>query len=376
MENYIEILSQIVSHPVAQEYIDYIKATALKPKTTKKETLYEKHHILPRSLFPEYDKVKSNIVKLTPYDHYMAHYIIAKSRNSKMLYAFNMMSRVRDPSILTKPQLVEAALAYQELKADFIEVVRKDSFNRLGWSDASRAKISKAHKGKLPVVVLETGLSTKISKEEYYSNPDKYLHHMTGRKHSTKTKAKMSENGIAGKVAFHHKVTQQVVFEDPSFSSDDYTKGWNQSLSTMVKERFKDSKHWTNIKTGQSFRSIESPGEDWIQKRSNFKNAFQGKSMLIDIRTGDKVLIDIESKTKFHQVHTKTLIETESKIFTSPSKFMKYLGVELLDWEVLGFLRNKPSSKKVLAKMNGVQIPKYSIENPKTLKYPTTKQIC
>lgn len=54
----------------------------------------EKHHILPRSMFPDYVDSEWNIVGLSPRAHYIAHYILWRAvRNRSTLYAFNVMKR-------------------------------------------------------------------------------------------------------------------------------------------------------------------------------------------------------------------------------------------------------------------------------------------
>ncbi len=37
---------------------------------------FEKHHILPKSLFPKFAKDKQNLVKLTYREHYLAHHLL------------------------------------------------------------------------------------------------------------------------------------------------------------------------------------------------------------------------------------------------------------------------------------------------------------
>ena len=60
-----------------------------------KDVYFEKHHILPKSIWPEYDKCNDNIIKLTARQHYIAHYILSKmfvgKNNSKMCFAFSFM---------------------------------------------------------------------------------------------------------------------------------------------------------------------------------------------------------------------------------------------------------------------------------------------
>ena len=46
----------------------------------------EKHHILPRSLFPDKEKDKNNIVKLTYRQHYICHWLLTKIYNCKQMF--------------------------------------------------------------------------------------------------------------------------------------------------------------------------------------------------------------------------------------------------------------------------------------------------
>jgi hypothetical protein len=54
---------------------------------------YEVHHILPKALFPEYQKEKWNLVKLPLRHHYLAHYCLVKAiKHKKISYAFICMN--------------------------------------------------------------------------------------------------------------------------------------------------------------------------------------------------------------------------------------------------------------------------------------------
>ena len=60
------------------------------PSTLKNERGFEKHHIIPRCFGGSNDK--SNIVKLTTYEHILAHYYLALgTENIHMFTAINMM---------------------------------------------------------------------------------------------------------------------------------------------------------------------------------------------------------------------------------------------------------------------------------------------
>ena len=66
----------------------------------KGDVYYENHHIIPKVFGGK--KIKSNMILLTAKEHYVAHYLLARftsgNQNTKMLSAFNIMSRVGSKS--------------------------------------------------------------------------------------------------------------------------------------------------------------------------------------------------------------------------------------------------------------------------------------
>lgn len=64
-----------------------------KRRTLECGVIYEEHHILPRSLYPNWVKRKSNIVKLTLREHYFCHQLLEKIYPCKqMAFALWQMS--------------------------------------------------------------------------------------------------------------------------------------------------------------------------------------------------------------------------------------------------------------------------------------------
>lgn len=56
----------------------------------------ESHHILPKSLFPEFEKDTQNIVELTPSEHYLAHkYLALGTEVKEMMFSFHMLKTTR-----------------------------------------------------------------------------------------------------------------------------------------------------------------------------------------------------------------------------------------------------------------------------------------
>lgn len=87
----------------------------------------EAHHILPRSIFPEYEnfvKHPWNKVNLSYYDHFIAHYYLAISNNASMIYAFNMLNNF-STGRFSEDVLAQAAEKYSSLKEVFSNYIGK-----------------------------------------------------------------------------------------------------------------------------------------------------------------------------------------------------------------------------------------------------------
>lgn len=103
---------------------------------------YERHHILPKSLFPLWVKRKSNIVLLTAREHFFCHQLLAKIYpGDKMFYALH--SFISRPNADYKISSIE----YERLKDEFSKKM-KDHKPNLGrhWTEEQRRKISEGTK--------------------------------------------------------------------------------------------------------------------------------------------------------------------------------------------------------------------------------------
>lgn len=74
-------------------YQRYVKLIEYAKQNVSEKIYIHKHHILPRSLFPEYTKLQSNIVNLSYRLHFIAHYILWKMTDTiQMALAFHFMA--------------------------------------------------------------------------------------------------------------------------------------------------------------------------------------------------------------------------------------------------------------------------------------------
>lgn len=100
---------------------------------------YETHHILPRSLFPEYAKCKDNLVLLQPKEHFLVHkYLVTLYPGKQMAYAFwRMCCCKKTLHGVTADDFQEARLLYSQYGSPLI-----------GYSPSKETREKLSQKGK------------------------------------------------------------------------------------------------------------------------------------------------------------------------------------------------------------------------------------
>lgn len=142
---------------------------ALRTQTVSGYT--ERHHILPKSLGGTNDK--TNIIKLTPRQHYIAHWMLWKIYGGAMTRAFFLMSHEdRNHKINSKTYSLAKAKYSEEVKE---QMARKPNI----------PKFTPEHREKLRQAKLGTKLSAETRK--------KVGDAQRGRKLSDETKRKISD---------------------------------------------------------------------------------------------------------------------------------------------------------------------------------------
>ena len=122
--NYRHIYCKIISYAKSQN------------RVKGGEIYYEAHHILPKSLFTNWRLRKSNIVLLTPCEHFFCHQLLTKIYPcSEMIYAYFLMSHNGKYKVTSRD--------YERSKVMMGEMKRHQVI-----TDEQRAKISKALKGR------------------------------------------------------------------------------------------------------------------------------------------------------------------------------------------------------------------------------------
>jgi hypothetical protein len=98
MRDYFITTLQQLYKDVNSIYLEKYMALVLDYATTEEYT--ESHHILPKSLFPQYKNDKWNLVNLSAKDHFLAHYYLHKAlpKEPKMTFGLWGMCNQKSPN--------------------------------------------------------------------------------------------------------------------------------------------------------------------------------------------------------------------------------------------------------------------------------------
>lgn len=286
----------------------------------------EKHHICPRSLFPELARDMDNLVVLTAREHFLAHWILAKMTNhNKMWYAFNMMKRLSKgrTSILYEYARIYISDAISEAntgKSHTQEFKDNVSKRMTGWVIAKDADGNKSR--------------VNVKDSRYISG--ELIHHRIGERHNGATKQLMSANGIVGMVRYYNKNTlKSKFFKVDDVLSDDWVKGYTDEELQANSDGVSGLSWITNTTTNENVRicDIENIPEGWRLGRyftDNLGlNAANSMTSVVDLI--NKVCTKVHNVEWYHAPDSgrstkDTLIYTyDDIIFTSAKKLDEYL---------------------------------------------------
>ena len=191
----------------------------------------ENHHILPRSIFPEFSEVKENTIPLPTKWHYLVHWILfkifSKERyKQQMIFAFNQMKRII-------PSDEKNGLLYELSRKYVSEAISKSNKGRKK-TEEEKLSISKRTSG--TVIVKNTeGNCFRVPKDDPRYISGEFVFYRTGHKHPEETIQKMKENsGITGKImCFNEDGEIKYFFEEeiPEGFSKEMPKSHREKLS-------------------------------------------------------------------------------------------------------------------------------------------------
>jgi len=180
----------------------------------------EKHHILPRSMFPQYAKSKWNIVRLSGRKHFIAHMLLYKMVNKKSLeYGKMLAAAVRMKSFDDK-KYVNSYL-YEGARIGYSNYLKGKPL-----SEETRRKLSITGKGRIKGPMKEEVKQRMIATKKRNYVP----------------KIWMNKDGIQTKVVY-----EQI----DKYLNDGWKKGIVKDFMTedyRNKLRMSDTKQWQTVK--------------------------------------------------------------------------------------------------------------------------------
>lgn len=107
-----------------------------KVQLAKKTIHFEKHHIFPKCLFPQYKNTKSNLVILTLREHYIAHVLLIKIFENEMAYKTQYIKMLQALHRFYICKIKEHTCSNIFEKATLYEKYKEEYFNlpRIPWN--------------------------------------------------------------------------------------------------------------------------------------------------------------------------------------------------------------------------------------------------
>ena len=172
-------------------------------KSDSSYVYYENHHILPKSLFPEFKNLKDNpwnSVLLTAREHFLIHALIYKhfkSLNHQWMYKMGRAFMIMKAEGTTINCRNVNSIAYQYFKLNIKmsdETKKKMSESRRGFrpSDETKKKMSERAKNRTAEHQQKINESKKLNFNEETRKRQSLA--KIGKTHSDETKKKMSES--------------------------------------------------------------------------------------------------------------------------------------------------------------------------------------
>lgn len=231
-------------------YNRYIKFIDSRPEREYKSNIgYERHHILPKKIYPQLEKLKSNIVVLTAREHYLCHWMLAKIYGGTMWFAFNQMKRVIQGD-------VKKSALYSLSKKYIAEVQSKAATGRKMTSE-NKYRMSKRMSGMVWVKNKNDYLDYKlmpVSDKLYISGEYVQIH--TGRKNSIESLKNLKDNNrIKGKIPYFNEKSGIVkYFKKDADIPVDFVPGRDPKSNTKNSNSNKDLRYINNPLTQEQTR--------------------------------------------------------------------------------------------------------------------------
>lgn len=253
----------------------------------------ENHHILPKSVFPEYKDCSWNIIKLTAYNHLMAHYYLHKAfNNAKFTHAFAQMKRVI--SNFEGKDLEDIAKLYEEERVRIRDAISESQ--TLYWKNLSDDELiskkkatSNFFKNKL-VVKDKDGVIYHLDKSDPRILSGELVYHLTGTTKSDDTKNKISKSN-SGTSWYYDSIENKFVLLRKNQVEPHHEKRYPDFID-INSPHLKD-KNYYNPETNET-RRLEHCPDGWVKGKTYFGengNPFKDKYPAKNLLSGECIMI-------------------------------------------------------------------------------------
>lgn len=200
LQHFTRYTDHVVNLSSLEYYITFCLENQLNDKKDKKKLGFiEEHHILPRALFPEFKKEKWNLVKLSPKNHFMAHYYLANAMNhKKVVLSLTMMKRTFKH--IPKEDVAALTALYEEHRLNIAKHVSAINTGKKHTKEFCD-NVSKRTKGTAVYRDLN-GNNHRLSTSDPRVLSGEFVYYRTGTKHTDTTKQKISDNGNKNKIVY------------------------------------------------------------------------------------------------------------------------------------------------------------------------------
>lgn len=206
------------------------------------ENYVERHHLLPKSIFPEFIKTKENIVCLTAREHFVAHLLLTKCTTTH--FSHKMTLAIQKILFGNDQLYIKSSHLYEQLKIKISEACSIRT--SLYWSKLSKEERSVSrskgndhwhHRNRGTKALKEIGKKISETKRLTGSSVGKN-NAMYGRTHSQESlklmseKAKLRSLRNKEKKAYHSPIENKFAY----FNLDKQPEGWILGRGKIIRE--------------------------------------------------------------------------------------------------------------------------------------------
>ena len=209
-------------------YYSIIESAKCQPRKRTKDQYFESHHVLPRSMFPEYSKDKWNLVLLTPREHFICHWLLVKFTSDEFYYKMC--------------KALHKMLQNRSFSSRYYEIARKyNSISMMGDNNPSR-KYGGPNKGKVYTEeqrrrVSLSHIGLKYPNKKPFSEETKNKMSLAASykyKNRPDLKAAAQLRAKTRKCYFHPETLETIVLYDNSEPPVGYIKGYLKNYMKLV----------------------------------------------------------------------------------------------------------------------------------------------